>query len=281
MSEPNVRKLAVEGRYDRDINKAIMETAVGWILASQGGIYYSDLLKRLLMQYPDRTMKQIRGIIIDMHQLEHKALGRVEKKYRGLYCAFGKSPAVDPTKAKAAKPLKPWCPPPSVTKALESWSKKVAVKSKPPVVSKAKQQRSYEVVKSPKTGKTVLKRQKDLIPQSPAKQKKLVESIAKEVKTEIVKAVTGAVNLAVMLNSGAKLVWPEKVNAVRVQAVKGGSMIILKEDADTLKGAGIVSAQLGYVPNDAKGRPVRAKFEAVEASIAAAEQRKPAKLYAA
>jgi hypothetical protein len=71
--------------------------------------------------------------------------------------------------------------------------------------------------------------------------------------------------VAEALNRGAKVDFPKNVNAVRV-TIGGKTTVILKADADTLKGAGVATAvEFGTVKNDAKGHPVRKGFAALKA----------------
>ena len=84
-------------------------------------------------------------------------------------------------------------------------------------------------------------------------------------------AVTGAgkglppaapgLTVAEMLNLGSKVEFPKNTNAIRV-TIGNKTIVILKADADTLKGVGVAQAvEFGTVRNDAKGHPVRKEFE--------------------
>ena len=69
--------------------------------------------------------------------------------------------------------------------------------------------------------------------------------------------------VAEALNRGSKVAFPKNANAVRV-TIGRKTIVILKADADTLKGAGIATAvEFGTVKNDAKGHPIRKKFVAL------------------
>jgi hypothetical protein len=76
--------------------------------------------------------------------------------------------------------------------------------------------------------------------------------------------VTG-LTVAEALNRGTKVDFPKNANAVRVR-IGSKSIVILKADADTLKGAGVATAvEFGTVKNDAKGHPIRKGFAALKA----------------
>jgi len=69
--------------------------------------------------------------------------------------------------------------------------------------------------------------------------------------------------VAEMLNRGSKVEFPKNANAIRV-TIGSKTIVILKADADTLKGVGVAQAvEFGTVRNDAKGHPVRKDFEAL------------------
>ena len=69
--------------------------------------------------------------------------------------------------------------------------------------------------------------------------------------------------VAEMLNLGSKVEFPKNTNAIRV-TIGNKTIVILKADADTLKGVGVAqSVEFGTVRNDAKGHPVRKDFEAL------------------
>ena len=71
--------------------------------------------------------------------------------------------------------------------------------------------------------------------------------------------------IAVALNRGRRIAFPKNANAVRV-TVGHRTAVILKEDADTLEGAGMATAiEFGVVRNDRQGHPIRATFEALAA----------------
>ena len=70
-------------------------------------------------------------------------------------------------------------------------------------------------------------------------------------------------NIAEALNRGSKVDFPKNANAIRV-TIGSKTTVILKVDADTLKGAGVATAvEFGTVKNDAKGHPVRKGFSAL------------------
>ncbi len=72
-----------------------------------------------------------------------------------------------------------------------------------------------------------------------------------------------AASLAEALNRGLKVEFPANANALRV-AFGSKSTVVLKADADTLKGVGVATAvEFGIVKNDAKGHPKRHEFVAV------------------
>ena len=71
--------------------------------------------------------------------------------------------------------------------------------------------------------------------------------------------------VAEALNRGTKVDFPKNANAVRV-TIGNKTIVILKADADTLKGAGVATAvEFGVVKNDAKGHPIRKGFAALKA----------------
>ena len=71
--------------------------------------------------------------------------------------------------------------------------------------------------------------------------------------------------VAEALNRGTKVEFPKNANAVRV-TIGSKTIVILKADADTLKGAGVATAvEFGTVRNDAKGHPIRKNFEMLAA----------------
>ncbi len=71
--------------------------------------------------------------------------------------------------------------------------------------------------------------------------------------------------VAEALNRGTKVDFPKNANAVRV-TIGSKTIVILKADADTLKGAGVATAvEFGTVKNDAKGHPIRKGFAALKA----------------
>jgi len=71
--------------------------------------------------------------------------------------------------------------------------------------------------------------------------------------------------VAEMLNRGFAIMFPKDANAVRV-TIGGKTIVILKSDADTLKGAGVATAvEFGTVKNDSKGHPIRKGFEVLTA----------------
>ena len=66
--------------------------------------------------------------------------------------------------------------------------------------------------------------------------------------------------VAEMLNRGSKVEFPKNANAIRV-TIGNKTTVILKMDADTLKGAGVATViNFGTVKNDAKGHPIRKDF---------------------
>jgi len=70
-------------------------------------------------------------------------------------------------------------------------------------------------------------------------------------------------NIAEALNRGSKVDFPKNANAIRV-TFGSKTTVILKADADTLKGAGVATAvEFGAVKYDAKGHPVRKGFAAL------------------
>ena len=74
-----------------------------------------------------------------------------------------------------------------------------------------------------------------------------------------------AVTVAEALNLGSKVAFPKNANAIRV-TIGTKTVVILKADADTLKGAGVATMiEFGTVRNDSKGHPIRKGFEALAA----------------
>ena len=72
-----------------------------------------------------------------------------------------------------------------------------------------------------------------------------------------------ALTVAELLDRGSKVEFPKNANAVRV-TIGSKTIVILKADADTLKGVGVATAvDFGIVKNDAKGHPLRKNFEAL------------------
>ena len=72
--------------------------------------------------------------------------------------------------------------------------------------------------------------------------------------------------VAEALNRGTKVDFPKNANAVRV-AFGRKTTVILKADADTLKGAGVATmVEFGTVKNDRKGHPLRKNFEGLAAA---------------
>jgi len=71
--------------------------------------------------------------------------------------------------------------------------------------------------------------------------------------------------VAEQLNRGIKIAFPKDANAIRV-TIGSKTTVIIKADADTLKGAGIATAvEFGTVKNDSKGHPIRKNFEVLAA----------------
>ena len=67
--------------------------------------------------------------------------------------------------------------------------------------------------------------------------------------------------VAEMLHQGSKVEFPKNSNAIRV-TIGNKTIVILKADADTLKGVGVATkVEFGTVRNDAKGHPIRKDFE--------------------
>jgi len=76
-------------------------------------------------------------------------------------------------------------------------------------------------------------------------------------------AAVPALTVAEMLNRGGKVEFPKNANALRA-TIGSKTIVILKADADTLKGVGVATTvEFGIVRNDAKGHPVRKDFEAL------------------
>lgn len=72
--------------------------------------------------------------------------------------------------------------------------------------------------------------------------------------------------LAELLNQGSKVEFPKNANAIRV-TIGSKTIVILKADADTLKGAGVATrVEFGTVRNDAKGHPIRKDFSLLVAA---------------
>src|ERR1017187_5190536 len=70
--------------------------------------------------------------------------------------------------------------------------------------------------------------------------------------------------VAEALNRGTKVDFPKNANAVRV-TIDRKSIVLLKADVDTLKGAGIATLiEFWTVKNDAKGHPIHKGFAALE-----------------
>ena len=66
--------------------------------------------------------------------------------------------------------------------------------------------------------------------------------------------------VAEQFNRGIKVAFPKNANAIRV-TIGNKTTVILKMDADTLKGAGVATViDFGMVKNDAKGHPIRKDF---------------------
>ena len=66
--------------------------------------------------------------------------------------------------------------------------------------------------------------------------------------------------VAEQFNRGIKVAFPKNANAIRV-TIGNKTTVILKMDADTLKGAGVATViDFGTVKNDAKGHPIRKDF---------------------
>lgn len=69
--------------------------------------------------------------------------------------------------------------------------------------------------------------------------------------------------IAIALDRGNKVAFPKNANAIRV-TFGNKATVILKTDADTLKGVGVATAvEFGTVKNDSKGHPVRQGFAAL------------------
>ena len=67
--------------------------------------------------------------------------------------------------------------------------------------------------------------------------------------------------VAEQLHRGIKIIFPPNANAIRV-TIGHKTVVILKADVDTLKGAGVATAvEFGTVKNDAKGHPIRKDFK--------------------
>ncbi len=70
----------------------------------------------------------------------------------------------------------------------------------------------------------------------------------------------GALTVAEGLHQGRKVAFPKDANAVRV-TIDGKTAVVLKQDADTLKGVGVATeVAFGTVKNDARGHPVWKSF---------------------
>ena len=86
--------------------------------------------------------------------------------------------------------------------------------------------------------------------------------------------------VAELLNAGKPIEFPKGSNAICATFLGKGKAVILKADVDTLKGVGIATdVEFGAVKNDAKGQPMRDKFEALTSAVEAkpAKPAKPAK----
>ena len=82
-------------------------------------------------------------------------------------------------------------------------------------------------------------------------------------KAPATKLAPQALAAAVALDRGTKVEFPKNANAVRV-VIGNKTTVILKPDADTLKGVGVATAvEFGIVKNDSKGHPIRKEFTAV------------------
>jgi hypothetical protein len=93
-------------------------------------------------------------------------------------------------------------------------------------------------------------------------------------KAPVTKPAPQSLAVAVALGRGRKVEFPKNANAVRV-TIGRKTTVILKADADTLKGAGIATAvEFGIVRNDSKGHPLRKGFEAV-AALTKSTKRRP------
>jgi hypothetical protein len=72
-----------------------------------------------------------------------------------------------------------------------------------------------------------------------------------------------AMTVAEALHRGEKVAFPKHANAIRV-TVGDRTAVVLKTDADTLRGAGVAtSVEFGTVKNDARGHPVWKSFRAL------------------
>ena len=92
--------------------------------------------------------------------------------------------------------------------------------------------------------------------------------VPRAIKARVTKPTTIRVEeltVAEALNRGAKVDFPKSANAVRV-TIGSKTIVILKADTDTLKGAGVATVvEFGTIKNDAKGHPIRKGFAAWEA----------------
>jgi hypothetical protein len=82
-------------------------------------------------------------------------------------------------------------------------------------------------------------------------------------RAPVTKLAPQLLKVAVALNAGRRIAFPKTANAVRV-TIGRRSAVVLKEDADTLAGAGLASEiEFGVVRNDSKGHPLRETFKAL------------------
>ena len=85
-------------------------------------------------------------------------------------------------------------------------------------------------------------------------------------RAPVAKPATEALTVAEALNRGCRVAFPKNTNAVRV-TIGSKTTVILKADADTLKGAGVATVvEFGTVKNDSKGHPIRKNFETLAAA---------------
>ena len=93
-------------------------------------------------------------------------------------------------------------------------------------------------------------------PKAPATKQVEATSAAGKLQMPTPKGLT----VAEQLNRGVKVAFPKDANAIRV-TIGNKTTVILKIDADTLKGAGVATViDFGTVKNDAKGHPIRKDF---------------------